>query len=180
VILCLVCDTVAFVNTISHNRAAALLLCAGLCSYAAFAAEPAVLLRVEGAVTTPLTLTVDDLAKMPRSTASRTEEGETVNYEGVLLYDVLVKAGVPFGKPMYGKSMAKYILATAKDGYQVVFALPEIDPAFVGSRVLLADKRNGGPLYPTQQPIQVIAPQDKLPARSMFSLVKIEVVALRP
>src|SRR5215469_10966982 len=107
---------------------------------------------------------------MPRATATRMEEGQMVNYEGVLLYDVLVKAGVPFGKATYGKSMSKCILTTARDGYQVVFALPEVDPAFAGSRVLLGDKRNGGPLFPPQRPIQMIVPQDKLPARSMFSL----------
>jgi hypothetical protein len=69
---------------------------------------------------------------------------------------------------------------TARDGYQVVFAIPEIDPAFAGARVLIADKRDGGPLQLVQRPLQMIAPQDKLHARSMYSLAKIEVVRLRP
>jgi hypothetical protein len=166
--------------TVTQNRALVTLLCAAIGYAEASAAEQPVLLHVEGAVATPLALASEDLAKMPRASATRTEEGQTINYEGVLLYDVLVKAGVPFGKSMYGKSMSNCILATARDGYQIVFALPEVDPAFSGSRVLLAEKRNGGPLFPPQQPIQVIAPQDKLPARSMFSLVKIEIVPVRP
>jgi hypothetical protein len=156
---------------------AGLLLSAGAL---ASAADAPVLLKVEGAVKTPLALTAEDLAQMPRSTAQFERDGEPSTYEGVLLYDILVKAGVPFGREMPGKPMASYILATARDGYQVVFALPEIDPAFVGARVLVADKRDGGPLLAIQKPLQMIAPQDKLHARSMWSLAKIEVVRLRP
>jgi DMSO/TMAO reductase YedYZ molybdopterin-dependent catalytic subunit len=144
------------------------------------AADHPVLLTVGGAVKTPLALTAEDLAKMPRVVASFERDDETAEYEGVLLYDILVRAGVPFGRAMTGKPMASYILATARDGYQVVFALPEIDPEFMGARVVIADKRNGGPLLNPQQPLQMIAPQDKLHARSMYSLVKIEVVRLRP
>ena len=154
-----------------------LLLCSPVL---ASAADSAVLLRVEGAVKTPLALTAEDLNQMPRSTAPFERDGETNTYEGVLLYDILVKAGVPFGKEMPGKPMASYILATASDGYQVVFALPEIDPVFAGARVLVANKRDGGALLGVQKPLQLIAPQDKLHARSMWSLAKIEVVRLRP
>jgi hypothetical protein len=146
---------------------------------AAIAADNAVLLRVEGAVKMPLALSAEDLAKMPRATAQFERDGEPAIYEGVLLYDILLKAGIPFGKNMTGKPMASYILATARDGYQVVFAIPEIDPAFAGARVLIADKRDGGPLQPVQRPLQMIAPQDKLHARSMYSLARIEVVRLR-
>jgi hypothetical protein len=50
----------------------------------------------------------------------------------------------------------------------------------MGASVLIADKRNGGPLLGPQRPLQMIAPQDKLHARSMYSLTKIEIVRLRP
>jgi DMSO/TMAO reductase YedYZ molybdopterin-dependent catalytic subunit len=145
-----------------------------------FAQDEPVLLTVGGAVKTPLSLTAKDLDQMPRNTAEFERDGETATYEGVLLYDILVKAGVPFGRAMTGKPMASYILATARDGYAVVFALPEIDPIFMGARVLIANKRNGGPLPNLQQPLQMIAPQDKLHARSVYSLAKIEIVRLRP
>lgn len=144
------------------------------------AQDGTVLLTVAGAVKTPLALTAKDLDQMPRATAEFERDGETATYEGVLLYDILIKAGVPFGRAMTGKPMASYILATARDGYAVVFALPEIDPIFMGARVLIANKRNGGPLPGPQQPLQMIAPQDKLHARSVYSLAKIEVVRLNP
>jgi DMSO/TMAO reductase YedYZ molybdopterin-dependent catalytic subunit len=140
---------------------------------------PAVL-KVQGAVPAPLALTLDELAKMPRQTYSTTVDGTTVTYEGVLLYDILVKAGWQFGHGMTGKPMASYLLATARDGYQVVFALPEIDPQFAGAKVIVADKKDGVPLSGPEQPFRMIAPQDKMRARSIFSLVKIEVVRLQP
>jgi hypothetical protein len=129
---------------------------------------------------TPLSLTAADLAKMPRATATLTADGNTTTYEGVLLYDILVKAGVPFGRAMTGKPMASYLIATAKDGYQVVFALAEIDPMFSGAKVLIADKADGAPLPAPEQPFRIVAPEDKMHARSIYSLVKLEVVRLRP
>jgi DMSO/TMAO reductase YedYZ molybdopterin-dependent catalytic subunit len=137
-------------------------------------------LKVEGAVPTPLSLTADDLAKMPRATAPLTADGTTTTYEGVLLYDILVKAGWQFGHGMTGKPMASYLIATGKDGYEVVFALPEIDPQFSGAKVIIADKADGAALPAREQPFRIVAPEDKMHARSIYSLVKLEVVRLRP
>jgi DMSO/TMAO reductase YedYZ molybdopterin-dependent catalytic subunit len=142
------------------------------------AAVPAVL-KVDGAVPMPLSLTPEDLAKMPRATATLTADGTTSTYEGVLLYDILVKAGWQFGRGMTGKPMASYLIATAKDGYQVIFALPEIDPQFSGAKVIIADKLDGAALPGPQQPFRIVAPQDKMHARSIYSLVKLEVIRLR-
>ena len=54
-------------------------------------------LQVSGAVRTPLALTVEDFKKMPRKKASvvNPHDEKTENYEGVLVEDVLKKAGVP-------------------------------------------------------------------------------------
>ena len=137
------------------------------------------LFTIAGDVAKPLSISAADLAAMPRETAVFEHDGKTATYEGVLLYDLLVKAGVPFGKAMTGKHMASYLLLTARDGYQVVFALPELDPKFEGKKILLADKQNGGPLPEKEQPLRVIAPQDKMRARSIYAVVRAEVVQLR-
>ena len=137
-------------------------------------------LKVEGAGSASLALTVDDLAKMPRATATLTSDGNTTTYEGVLLYDILVKAGWQFGRGMTGKGMASYVIVTAKDGYQVVFSLAEIDPMFGGAKVIIADKADGAALPGREKPFRVVAPGEKMHARSIYSLVKIEVVRLRP
>jgi hypothetical protein len=149
--------------------------------YAAQAAvaTPAVL-KVEGALPTPLSLTAEDLAKMPRATATLSSDGTTTTYEGVLLYDILVKAGWQFGRGMTGKPMASYLIASGKDGYEVVFALPEIDPQFSGAKVIIADKADGAALPAREQPFRIVAPEDKMHARSIYSLVKLEVIRLRP
>ncbi len=151
----------------------------GLFGCVAAAQSPEVLLRVQGDVKTPLALTAEDLAAMPRHTVVQQSDGKEVTYEGVLLHDILKKAGVPFGQALMGKGMASYVLAGASDGYQVVFAIAEVDPEIEGSPVLVADKRDGGPLNAKQKPLQVIAPQDKRHARSIHSLVTIDVVMLR-
>jgi hypothetical protein len=78
---------------------------------------------------------------MPHLSQKVQQHGQNFEYQGVLLYDILMQAGVPFGKAMTGKPMASYLLATATDGYQVVFALPEVDPAFIGSKIIVADRR---------------------------------------
>jgi hypothetical protein len=129
----------------------------------------------------PLALTAADLAKMPRTTASFERDGKVAIYEGVLLYDILLKAfDVPAGKGLPGDMRSSYILATARDEFQALIATEEILPAFAGARVLIANKRNGGPLLAYQRPLQMIAPQDKGQGRSPFSLKKIEFVRLHP
>ena len=44
--------------------------------------------------------------------------------------DLLRLAEVPLGEKLRGSNMALYLLVEAADGYRVVFALPELDPAF--------------------------------------------------
>jgi len=143
------------------------------------AAEAAPALKIEGAIPTSLSLTAEDLAKLPRSTAALSSDGNTTTYEGVLLYDLLAKAGWQFGRGMTGKGMASYILATARDGYQVTFTPADIDPLFGNLKVLLADKADKGPLPAREAPFRLIVPGDKMHARSLFSVTKIEVVRLR-
>ena len=156
-----------------------------LCAGPLIAAGPddalaaATVLTVAGAVPAQLTLTAEDLAKMPRATAALTSDGNTTTYEGVLLYDILAKAGWQFGRGMTGKGMASYVIVIAKDGYQVVFSLAEIDPMFGGAKVIIADKADGAALPGREKPFRVVAPGEKMHARSIYSLVKIEVVRLR-
>ena len=74
-------------------------------------------LEVSGAVKQPLTLSAADLAKMPRSSVSTTNNGMETVYEGVWLHEILKKAGVPQGSELRGKALASYVLASASDGY---------------------------------------------------------------
>ena len=135
--------------------------------------------QVAGAVKQTLTLTAEDLAKMPRASVKTTSNGMETAYEGVWLHEVLKKAGVPQGSELRGKALAGYVLAQAQDGYQVLFSLAELDPAFIDSEILLADTANGKPLFGAQGPFRLVVPEDKLGARSIRMLVKLEVVQVR-
>jgi hypothetical protein len=143
-------------------------------------AQPSVL-SVSGDVATPVTFTAAEFAAMPHISITVPEKnGGNAVYQGVRLRDVLGKAGAPFGKPLRGKALASYVLASAKDGYQVTFALAELDPEFQDSdRILVADRRDGKPLAADQGPLRIIAGGDKIPARSIRMLEKLQVVLLR-
>jgi len=156
------------------------LLAAVLLSGLLFAqAPPTAALSVQGDIATPLSLTADDLAKMPRETVSvPAADGSKIVYEGVTLLALLQNAGAPFGKQLRGKVLSTYVLAKASDGYQVVFTLGELDPDFGNESILVADKRDGRPLPDKQGPFRLVCPNDHEGARSVRMLQTLEVVRL--
>ena len=142
-------------------------------------APPAAVLAIQGDIPTPLSLTSDDLAKLPRQTVSMpAPDGSKIVYEGVTLLDVMQKAGAPLGKQLRGKALASYVLAKAHDGYQVTFTLGELDPQFGNESILVADKRDGKPLPDKQGPFRLVCPNDKEGARSVRMLETLELVRL--
>jgi DMSO/TMAO reductase YedYZ molybdopterin-dependent catalytic subunit len=131
------------------------------------AAPHAAELKVAGAVSTPLTLTVADLKAMPRKTLTivNPHDKKTEKYEGVALEEILHKAGVPQGEALRGPAMATYIVAEGADGYRVVFSLAELDSGIADSEVLVADTMDGAPLGDKLGPFRLVAPHEKRPAR---------------
>jgi DMSO/TMAO reductase YedYZ molybdopterin-dependent catalytic subunit len=136
-------------------------------------------IQVTGAVTQPLTLTADDLAKMPRASVKTSSNGIETVHEGVWLHEILKRAGAPQGTALRGKALAGYVLAEAEDGYQVVFSLAEVDPALVEGEFLVADTANGKPLSGTQGRFRLVAAKDKHGARSVRMLNRLDVVQLK-
>jgi DMSO/TMAO reductase YedYZ molybdopterin-dependent catalytic subunit len=137
-------------------------------------------LAVRGDVPALLALKAEDLARMPRETVTVPEQdGAKVSYEGVSLQEILKRAGVPLGKELRGKALASYIVVKARDGYQVVFSLGEMDAAFGNESIIVADKRAGKPLLGNQGPLRLVCPGDKAGARSVRMLETIEVVRLQ-
>ena len=134
-------------------------------------------LKIDGAVSKPLTLTVSDLKNMPRTTLHVTNPhgNKSENYEGVLLEELLRRAGAPHGEQLRGPFMTTYVIAEAADGYRVVFALAELDSGFMNSEVLVADTVDGALIDPKRGPFRLIAPHDKRPARWVRMLKSITV-----
>jgi hypothetical protein len=126
-----------------------------------------------------VTLSPADLKTYPRTTVTLQEDGRSIVYEGVLLGEVLSRAGAPLGAELRGNNVASYVLARARDGYQVVFSLAEVDPAFTGSQIIIADTIDGKPLFDYQGPLRIVAPGDKRGARSIRMLDRLEIVRLR-
>ena len=146
---------------------------------AAVSAEPGSL-AITGAVERPLNLQISDLEKMPHvSVEVKDHDGRLTTYEGVPLAELLKAAGAPIGEKLRGANMASYVLAEAKDGYRVVFALPELDSAFTDSKVLVAYAANGKPLPDGQGPFRIVAPPEKRPARWIRMLQRIQVVKIQ-
>lgn len=135
-------------------------------------------LRIGGDVPTPLVLTVADLKKMPRKTLSvaNPHNKKTETYEGVLLEELLNRAGAPQGEKLRGPLMATYVIAEAEDGYRVVFSLAELDSGILESDVIVADTMDGAPLATKQGPFRLVAPHEKRPARWVRMLKSITVV----
>ena len=134
-------------------------------------------LRINGAVATPLVLTIADLKSMPRKKLSvvNPHDQKTEAYEGVLLEELLRKAGVAQGENLRGPAMASYVLAEAADGYRAVFSLAELDSGILDSEVMVADTMDGAPLGEKQGPFRLVAPHEKRPARWVRMLKSITV-----
>lgn len=144
-----------------------------------FAQTAASTVEVTGAVRQPMKISAPELAALPRAAVETNNDGIAVKYEGVWLHDVLKHAGVPAGAELRGLAMTGYVLVTAQDGYQVLFSVAELDPAFAGNTVLLADTANGKPLAGIEAPFRLVAPKEKRGARAVRGVVRIEVVVMR-
>jgi DMSO/TMAO reductase YedYZ molybdopterin-dependent catalytic subunit len=177
---------------ISRAAAACLLVVLSLTAVAVAAAAPrpqaaaapavaagAKSVAIAGDLAKPFVLTLADLKTMTRKSVIIDEDGKKTTFEGVLLGDVLARAGAPLGRELSGKAVASYLLASASDGYQAVFALAEADPAFSDSDLIIADTVDGKPLFDYQGPMRLVAPHDKRGARGVRMLERIELVRLR-
>ncbi len=135
-----------------------------------------VVVKVEGEVSSPLRLTAAEWKQLPRQTvAARAHYEKESRYEGVALFDVLKKAGLPTGKDLRGKAVALYLVVEAADGYRAVFALPELDPAFTDRVILLADRRDGQALSSRDGPLQIVVPGEKRHARWVRQVIALRI-----
>ena len=124
----------------------------------------------------PTVLTRADIEALPHVKASTSASGATATFEGVALEAVLEKAGVEFGPSLKGKRLASYLLVEAADGYRVVIALPELDPAFTDKQVVLAFLKDGKPLDEKEGPYRIVIPDEKRMARWVRQVTTLKIV----
>jgi hypothetical protein len=118
-----------------------------------------------------------DLEALPHVKVTVSEHSSApVSLEGVTLRSVLEKAGVAFGESMKGKRLTNCLLVEAADGYRVVIALPELDPAFTDKQTLLAFLRDGKPLGEKEGPYRIVIPDEKRMARWVRQVTTLKIV----
>lgn len=124
-------------------------------------------LEVGGQVEKPHTYTTDELKGWAQPVQT-----EKHTYQGVLLRDLIEKAGVPAQHDLKGKWMSAYAVVRAKDGYRVVFSLAELDPLFGNNQVWVAFREDDKDL----PALRLVVPGEKRAARWVHDLesVKIE------
>jgi hypothetical protein len=124
----------------------------------------------------PTVLSRADIEALPHVKVSTSTSGAFGTYEGVALEAVLEKAGVGFAESLKGKRMASYLLVEAADGYRVVIALPELDPAFTDKKVVVAFLKDGKPLDEKEGPYRIVIPDEKRMARWVRQVTTLKIV----
>ena len=122
-------------------------------------------------------LTAEQIAASPRSTVTIPDHGVSATFEGTELANVL--GDLPAGEKLRGKALTKYILVSAADGYQALFALPEVDRAFTHRKIIVADRRDGKPLSEKEGPFRVVVEGEKRQARCVRQVTAIVVGDVR-
>jgi hypothetical protein len=121
-------------------------------------------------------LTKADIEALPHLKVTAGSAGDPATYEGVALRSVLEKGGIAFGETLRGKALASCLLVEAADGYRVVFALPELDPAFTDKQIDLVFLKDGKPLDGKQGPYRIVIPDEKRMARWVRQVTTLKIV----
>jgi len=139
-------------------------------------AQAQTVLTISGEVTKPLTLQASDLKAMPHTEVTgKDRDGKEHRYSGIPLSVLLKQAGATLGAALRGENLMKYAVIKAIDGYEVMFALPELDPEFATRTILLADSVDGAPLPQGVGPYRVVVPDEKKPARWIREVKAIDI-----
>jgi hypothetical protein len=145
-----------------------------LVSAAALTADPTpLMLRMPGA--TDRAVEPASLLGRDRSDV-RVEEsqGDVTLYHGFPLLDVLERNGLETKSMAIQRKLASgVVLATARDGYTVVFSLGELVMHRGDPRVYLVAETAQGPLPENQGPVRLVVLGDR--SRSSYALARIEV-----
>jgi hypothetical protein len=128
---------------------------------ASWAVEP--VLTVQGsAMVASVGVTVTALERLPsHSYELPVGSGEQAKYRCALLADVLTHVGVPMGGALRGARLAEHVRVRARDGYEVVFAIAELDEQFRATPPMLCYARDGQALVDDEGPLRLIVPDDK-------------------
>ncbi len=143
---------------------------------AAAAEQPPPVLRMPGAPDRPIA-PASLLGRTSRDVRLEDTSGNVTVYHGVPLLEALEQNGLDL-KTMAGerKTAAQVVLASARDGYTVVFSVGELRANRANPRVFLVAETSAGPLPENEGPVRLIVYGDVV--RSPYGLAKIELKTL--
>lgn len=134
-------------------------------------------LKVTVAGRDSVVLTPAEVAALPRAKATIQVKGQPVVYEGALLHEALLKAGVVSGERLMGRYLNQVVVLRAADGFSSILSIAETDPVYRANPVILADTVGGKPLDAREGPYRVVVDGDLRPSRSPRGVVAVEVKA---
>ncbi len=155
---------------------ASCLACCFFFFVAGLAAQTLQVINVDGHSTT---ISAAQIANLPHVTVEARDHDVPARFEGVPVSALLSTAGIQLGDAMHGPRMTEVLLVEAADGYKVVFAVTEFDPAFATREIILADKRDGKALDAKEGPLRIVAPGDKRPARWIRQVTTLRLIAVK-
>ena len=140
---------------------------------------PTTQVAVQGAVATPLALTLPSLEALPPYTETVTYLAGgtpvTDTYTGALLWDVLNGAGIVTDPGIKNDVPRDLVTATGSDGYQVSFALGELSPSFGDAPILVAYSDTDGQLLGADGFARIVVPGDSAGGRYVSNLASLTV-----
>ena len=145
-----------------------------------------IVLRVTGRVSNPLMLNMAEIRDMEGEEfrdlfivcGTGTPKDNIQRCRGVLIEKIIQKADVL--KEEHNDTKKMFIVATADDGYKVVFSWQEIFNTATGGGVAVLTERDGLPLGETRDRIDLISAQDYYAgSRYVRDLRHIEVLLFR-
>lgn len=151
------------------------LLVAGAASLAS--AQSLTVRRADGAVRT---LSVTELATLPRTSFETLDHGKAARFEGVDLRAILRLAGAGPVDSLRGQLLRRVVLLVGADGYTAAVALAELDDGYAARRVYVVDRADGGALPDGHGPLRAIVTGDARAGRWVRQLVRVEVVEVSP
>jgi hypothetical protein len=157
-------------------------MCRFLCSLlflffvAGLSAQTLQIINADGHSTS---ISAAQIANLPHVTVEARDHDAPARFEGVPVSALLSTAGFQLGDAMHGPRMTEVLLVEAADGYKVVFAVTEFDPAFATREIILADKRDGKALDAKEGPLRMVPPGDKRPARWIRQVTTCRLIAVK-
>jgi DMSO/TMAO reductase YedYZ molybdopterin-dependent catalytic subunit len=137
-------------------------------------------IRIDGNVAQSLSMSVADLKRLPSRQfdyvspeAEHKGDGKPRHYTGCLLRDVLAAAKPVESKPR--ELRKSYVVATASDGYEVVYSWAELFVSPNGDGAYVVYERDGAPLGDDEGRIAIVTVTDTKPVRHVKWLQRLTV-----